>query len=264
MVSTAINIGIIGGSGMLGSAIATAILASGNIAPAQVWISNTSGQAPGFALNSSVHITKDNGTLVDACDMVILCVPPAAFPEIHIHAPDKLVMSVMAGVTLDQLGARTGAVRLVRAMSSPAASLALAYSPWIASPEVTSSDRHIVQIILEACGKTDEVFDESQLDHFTAMTGPVPGFVALFAQSMADHAERQGIAPEVADRAVRQLFLAAGTMMAAGAARPADHVREMIDYAGTTAAGLTAMLEADLPKSISDGLLAAADKAKSF
>jgi pyrroline-5-carboxylate reductase len=38
----------------------------------------------------------------------------------------------------------------------------------------------------------------------------------------------------------------------------------MIDYAGTTAAGLVAMKTSTLSKSISDGLLAAAEKARTM
>ena len=96
------------------------------------------------------------------------------------------------------------------------------------------------------------------------MTGPVPGFVAYFAQCMVDHATSQGIAPDVADRAIRQLFVAAGTMLAADRPSPADHVSWMIEYAGTTAAGLIEMERSTLSKTISDGLLAAADKARSI
>ena len=81
---------------------------------------------------------------------------------------------------------------------------------------------------------------------------------------MVDHATSQGIAPDVADRAIRQLFLAGGTMLAAASASPADQVRWMIEYAGTTAAGLIAMEQSTLSKTISDGLLAAADKARSI
>ena len=53
-------------------------------------------------------------------------------------------------------------------------------------------------------------------------------------------------------------------MLAQDSARPADHVRWMIDYAGTTAAGLNAMIDADISKTISDGLMAAADRGKSL
>ncbi|WP_316299216.1 pyrroline-5-carboxylate reductase dimerization domain-containing protein [Aliisedimentitalea sp. MJ-SS2] len=258
------TIGIIGGSGMLGSAISKTILGSGAFENSNFWISNRSGEAPDLGHSSDIHVTKNNQELVGACDVIILCVPPAHFADIDIRASDRLVVSVMAGVTIDEMKSKTDAVRIVRAMSSPAASLALAYSPWVASADVTPKDRNTVSAIFGWCGATDEIFDERQLDHFTAMTGPVPGFVAYFAQCMVDHATSQGIEPEVANRAVRQLFLASGTMLANGEASPEDQVRWMIDYAGTTAAGLTAMIDSTLSKTISDGLLAAADKATSM
>lgn len=264
MAPTSNTIGIIGGSGMLGSAISSALLGSAAFEHAHFWVSNRSGTASGGEQSSIVQVTADNQELVDACDVIILSVPPARFPDIDIRAPDRLIISVMAGVTIDEIKSKTAAVRVARAMSSPAASLSLAYSPWKASAEVTSDDRDTVRKIFEACGTTDEVFDEAQLDHFTALTGPVPGFVAYFAKCMVDHATSQGIAPDVADRAIRQLFLAGGTMLAADKASPADHVRWMIDYAGTTAAGLIAMERSTLSKTISDGLLAAADKARTI
>ncbi len=264
MAITGSSIGIIGGTGMLGSAILGALLGSKAFEHSNIWISNRSGDAPEFGHSSDIHVTKDNQELVDGSDIIILSVPPAHFADIDLYASDKLVISVMAGVTIEELKSKTSAIRVVRAMSSPAASLSLAYSPWVASAEITPKDRNTVNDIFVSCGATDEIFDEEQIDHFTAMTGPVPGFVAYFAKCMVDHATGQGIMPDVADRAVRQLFLAAGTMLANGDASPADHVRWMVEYSGTTAAGLTAMLDSPLSKAISDGLLAAADRAKSM
>ena len=70
-----------------------------------------------------------------------------------------------------------------------------------------------------------------------------------------------GVAPGIADTAVRQLFLGAGTWMADAPETPADTVRIFTDYGGTTAAGLTAMLSADIAGPIGKGLAAAAEKA---
>ena len=164
------TIGIIGGSGMLGSAISSALLGSGAFEQSNFWVSNRSGNASGVEQSSIIHFTKDNQELVDACDVIILCVPPARFPDIDIRAPNRLVISVMAGVTIDEMKSKTAAVRVVRAMSSPAASLSMAYSPWIASAETTSADRNIVRKIFGACGTTDEVFDAPEKDTATSLT----------------------------------------------------------------------------------------------
>jgi len=72
-----------------------------------------------------VTITDDNQALVDASDLVLLSVPPAMAAGLTIDASGKLVASVMAGVTTETIMALSGADRVVRAMSSPAAEHAL-------------------------------------------------------------------------------------------------------------------------------------------
>ncbi|MCB1492648.1 MAG: NAD(P)-binding domain-containing protein [Rhodobiaceae bacterium] len=254
MSEASYSIGIVGGNGMLGSAIASALLKQGAVPPDRLWISSRSGTVPDAIADAGVRTTRSNQDLADACDLVLLSVPPAQCDGMTVDAADRLVVSVMAGVSIERLKGLTGARRVVRAMSSPAAALSLAYSPWVATPEVDTRDREQVRRMFEACGLTDEVTDEGQIECFTAMTGPVPGFVAFFADCMAKYARDHGVAAPVADRAVRQLFLSAGRMLAEGPMTPADHVRQMIDYAGTTAAGLNAMLEASIVEDIAKGL----------
>ena len=104
--------------------------------------------------------------------------------------------------------------------------------------------------------------NEEQVDLFTALTGPVPGFVAYYADCMVEYALKRGIDPTVANRAMRQLFHASGVTLAQSRASPGEHVREMIDYAGTTAAGLEAMKASPLAASIEQGLEAAYQKAR--
>lgn len=259
----ALSIGIVGGTGALGGAIGRALL-KGGVKPERLWLSNRTGSAAGFEDWPGVRIVTRNQVLVGACEILLLSVPPALAPDIDVSAPDKLVVSVMAGVTRARLTELTGASCVVRAMSSPAAEHGLAYSPWIAAESVSEDDKAQVKRLFEACGLTDEVHDEDQIDRFTALTGPVPGFVAYFADCMTQYAMKHGVEPRVAERAMRQLFRASGVMLAEGAASPAGHVRAMIEYAGTTAAGLEAMQDSPLADAIAQGLDAAYEKAKTI
>ena len=68
--------------------------------------------------------------------------------------------------------------------------------------------------------------------------------------------------PESADAAVRQLFLGAGVLMAQSEPPPADLVDVFLEYRGTTAAGLSAMIEADIASPIFRGLSAARRRAE--
>ncbi|AWI82916.1 pyrroline-5-carboxylate reductase [Alloyangia pacifica] len=247
------TVGVIGGTGMLGRSMVAGLLGSGVVAPQSLWVANRSGNRGD--LPEGVQVTADAQVLIRACEVVILSVPPAHFEALEVAASGKLVISVMAGVSRARIAAQTGAERVVRAMSSPAAAQRLAFSPWCG--DLGDEDAARVAALLGACGTTVQFADEAQIEVFTALTGPVPGFVAQFAAAMADYAARRGVAPEVADMAVRQLFLASGQMLAETAPTPEEHVEEMIDYAGTTAAGLLAMRSAGLQAAVDAGLDAA-------
>ena len=254
-------IGIVG-SGDLGGAIARGLLDSGFVPPERLWLANRSGNRAGFESWPALNFTTRNQDLAEACGTIVLAVPPHLARSLDLAARDSLVVSVMAGITLAEIEEISGTRRVVRAMSSPAARLRLAYSPWVAGDGVAPGDKRAVQALFEACGETDEIDDEDQIDAFTALTGPVPGFVAFFAEAMVSYAIAQGVAPSVAERAIRQLFYASGTILRDGADGPGEQVQAMIDYAGTTAAGLTAMRDSELADLIHRGLDAARDKAR--
>ncbi|MGQ7848228.1 pyrroline-5-carboxylate reductase family protein [Granulosicoccus sp. 3-233] len=261
MTDRTMTLGIIG-HGMLGKPIAQAWLDRGIASNETLWIANRRGGGNAQAPHSAVRFTTHIQELADACDIILLCVPPANAPSLNFTAPDKLVVSVMAGVSVDCLVHLAHTERVVRAMTSPAAVKSLAYSPWYCTNSVSDSDRHSVKRLFDACGAHDEVHDESQLDLFTALTGPVPGFVAYFAHCMIRHAVEQGVPPRVADRAVRQLFLGSGVLMASADESPKALVQEMIDYAGTTAAGLLTLDHTEFAKTLSEGLDAATQAAR--
>eukprot|EP00903_Cladosiphon_okamuranus_P001165 g1163.t1 len=211
------------------------------------------GQRPELEL-TKVTYTSNAQELADACDVIVLSVPPAQAASLQLAAPDKLIISVMAGVSLEQLTGICGSARVVRAMSSPAARQRLAYSPWTAADGLSDADCETVKVLLSACGPSDRVPDERQIEVFTALTGPVPGFAAFFADALVQYALQNGVEPAIASRAIKQLFLASGEIMSADAEPPAERVREMIDYAGTTAAGLLKVQELDLQRLIAEGL----------
>jgi pyrroline-5-carboxylate reductase len=256
------KIGIVGGSGILGRAVSHALLSKKVVNEKDYWISNRSGNRTGLEAWPNTHVTHNNQILNEACDVIILCVPPDQFGSLSLNCEDKLVISVMAGVSIEKLQKSTGSNRVVRAMCSPAAELFLAYSPWVAGEAVTQDDRDIVFRLFGACGESDELYVESQIEIFTAMTGPVPGFIAYFADCVSKFAIDNGVSEDVANRAVKQLFLGAGTIMANGDTTPNQDVQEIIAYNGTTTAGVRSMQASSLADNISAGLQAAVEKTR--
>ncbi|ESX87088.1 pyrroline-5-carboxylate reductase dimerization domain-containing protein [Mesorhizobium sp. LNJC405B00] len=251
------SIGIIGGGGWLGRAFAEAIVDAQIVAAEHLTLSYRSGQ-PGF-LPDAIW-TRDNQELVDRSDVIIVSVRPQDWPAIEISAPGKLVMSVMAGIPLYQLAKRLKTDRVVRTLPNAAAEVRNSYTPWIGSRSVTADDRNVVRRILEACGASDEVKTEADIDYMTGLTGSGPAFPALLAAAMIDDAVSRGMNPDIARRGVSAVLVGTGKLLEARADNPKDIVQTFLDYRGTTAAAIEAMRAAGFESAVADGLAAALQK----
>lgn len=255
------TLGVIGGTGWLGGALLRPALAKGFVAAADLILSSRSGKTAGFEAWPDIRFTTDNQSLAAQADIVILSVRPEDIDALELDLSGKLVISVMARVPAEALLARFNSERVIRAMPNACAEQGLSFTPWLSTPGATDADVDFADRFFACSGKTTRLSTESELDYFTALTGSGPAFIAAFADVMIRDAIGNGVAPDVADTAVRQLFLGAGTWMAGASETPADTVRIFTDYGGTTAAGLTAMLSAGIAWPISRGLAAARDKA---
>lgn len=257
------TIGFIGGGGWLAGALLRPALSDGVIRQEQLILSSRSGNVSGFDPWPYVRKTTDNVEMAAASDIVVLCVRPHDLADITLDLAGKLVVSVVAGISAEEIGRDFGARRIVRAMPNACAEQRLSFTPWFATDSVTDDEAHFVFRFFSASGRAYGIREEAQLDYFTALTGSGPAFPALFADAMIRHAIGAGIEPELADAAVRQLWLGAGMFMAEADSSPADLVDVFLQYQGTTSAGLAAMIEAGLPSAVFKGLSAAHLRAES-
>lgn len=67
--------------------------------------------------------TTDNDALVKDADVVVLSVRPEQFGDLRVEARDRLVVSVMAGISVRAIEERTGAREIVRAIPNAAAGI---------------------------------------------------------------------------------------------------------------------------------------------
>jgi pyrroline-5-carboxylate reductase len=252
------TVGIIGGGGWLGGAIAERGLSAGVLSASSLIVSGRSSRGDRFAQWPEVTWTSDNAELARRSEIVILSVRPQQFKEVSLDLHGKLAISVMAGVSMATLQRRLNSGRVVRTMPNAAAEIGRSYTPWVASERVTSADRAFVTALFSSCGGQDEVETERQLDYLTGLSGSGPAFPALLAKAMLQHAQESGIPEHVATKAVRGVICGATPLMDKDPFDPTGTVETFIAYQGTTAAGLSAMIEAGLPDSVSSGLTAAA------
>ncbi len=250
------RIGIVGGNGWIGGALARALVAAG-LPPARLTLSCRS--APPDWLPGA-DWTHDNQALADASDVVVLAVRPQDWGAVAVAAPDRLVVSVMAGIPLADIAADTGTDRVVRALPNAAAVVGHSYTPWCAGPAVTAADRATVRSVFDACGTGDEVPREADIDYLTGHSGTGPAYPALLAAALIRDAVAHGVPPEVARRAAVGILVGTGRIFEATGEDPADTVAAFVDYRGVTAAAIEAMQAGGFDAVVSAGLAAALEK----
>ncbi|MGO7425631.1 pyrroline-5-carboxylate reductase family protein, partial [Rhizobium ruizarguesonis] len=99
-MSVSLRIGIIGGGGWLGGAIAGSILDAGLIDARNLSLSYRSEEPRRFP---NTFLTPDNQALADRSDVILLSVRPDDWHALDVNAGGKLVISVMAGIRLGAL-----------------------------------------------------------------------------------------------------------------------------------------------------------------
>lgn len=262
-MSIGVRVGIIGGNGWLGNAIARAAVASGVVEAAQLVLSGRSNLRSEAEIPGS-RFTRDNDDLVRHCDVVVLSVRPDQFHDVRIDARDRLVVSVMAGIPARSIAERTGATEVVRSIPNAAAAIGKSFTPWFAAPSVSVESKRLVQALFEACGDAAEVHLESHIDYCVGMTGSGAAFPALLAEALVAHAVSQGLPENFSRRAAKGVVAGASQLFAAETEDSAQIVRAMIDYRGTTAAALQAMLDSGFNEAVAAGLEAASARASAM
>lgn len=251
------HIGIIGGNGWLGSAIARAAVTKSVLASEQVIMSGRSKQSSAADIPGTGW-TIDNGELVGMSDVIVLSVRPEQFAGIDINASNKLVVSVMAGISARTISESTGADEVVRALPNAAASIGHSFTPWFASPGVTPGNKRLVQTLFAACGHAAEVPEEAHIDYCAGMTGTGAAFPALLAEALIAHAVEHGLPRSLAERAARSVVADASQLFAGPQDDTGEIVQTMIDYGGITAQALQAMRDQGFNEAVAAGLDASA------
>ena len=210
------------------------------------------------------HWTHDNQALADRSDVVILSVRPRDWPSIDVSASGKLVVSVMAGVTLADIATRVGTARVVRVLPNAAAEVCKSYTPWTAAAEATDADRAAVRRLLDTFGTGDEVETEAEIDYMTGLSGTGPAYPALLAVAMMRDAVENGLPPDIARRAVVGMLVGTGRLLEENGEDPEATVAAFVDYKGVTAAAIEAMRASGFEGAVSAGLAAALQKSRAL
>lgn len=151
----------------------------------------------------------DNAVGARQADVVVLSVKPQRLDRVLVGLkgsvkPSALVLSIVAGASLEKIGGGLNHNMLVRSMPNTPAQIGEGITVWTASPAVTEEQFEMTRRILGALGDQVFVEEESYLDMATALSGTGPAYVFLFMEAMVDAGVHLGFPRRIAEQLVIQ------------------------------------------------------------
>lgn len=257
-----LNIGVIG-AGMMGEAAIGGLLRAELVGPGQIMAA-----APREERRQELHerwmvrTTATNREAAEWADVLLLAIKPQmigrVLPDLEgTLKPGNLLISVLAGTSVDTLRSLVAHDAVVRAMPNTPARIAEGMTVWYPSPDVSEDQKQWSRIVLGALGRELEVDDEKFIDMATALSGTGPAYIFLMMEALIDAGVHLGFPRRVAEILVEQTVL--------GSVRYAMHsgqhvagLRNMVTSpGGTTAAALYEMERGRLRTVLADAVWAA-------
>jgi len=262
------NIGLIGG-GAMGEAIVSAVLKAEVASPAQVKVFDVSAERlHHLSASYNVAMAESPEQAVENVDFAIMAVKPQDFLKAAGTIAGKLkgatVISIMAGVTIEQLSSALRCDSVVRSMPNTPAQIGEGMTAWTATAGVSDDARVSVREILGAMGKEAYVPDEKYLDMATGLSGSGPAYVFLFIEALTDAGVHIGLSRDMAATMALQTVLGSARYAEETGRHPAELRNQVTSPGGTTAEALRALEEGSFRADVLAAVVAAYEKSKAL
>jgi pyrroline-5-carboxylate reductase len=138
-----------------------------------------------------IAVYESNAEAARQAEVVVLSVKPQRLGRVleglkGSIRPEALVLSIVAGATLDKISRALEHEAVVRSMPNTPAQIGEGITVWTAAAAASPSQLEVARQILSALGEEEFVEEESYLDMATALsgTGPAYGFPRRLAEKL--------------------------------------------------------------------------------
>lgn len=207
----------------------------------------------------------DNRQAAELADAVILSIKPQRLQKV-LHGlagaipPHALVLSIIAGATIQTISEGLKHPSIVRSMPNTPAQIGEGITVWTAAGAVSEEQRELTCQILGALGQQVFVEEESYLDMATALSGSGPAYVFLFMEALIDAGVHMGFPRRIAEQLVQQTILGSVSYYQKHKVHPAQLRNQVTSPGGTTAQALYYLEKAGFRTAISRAIWAAYER----
>ncbi len=171
---------------------------------------------------------------------VLICVKPQRLARVltdltGILHLDQLVLSIVAGATIEHLADELGTAKIVRAMPNTPSQIGAGITAWTCTEAVAETERGHVREILAALGKELFVETENMIDMATSLSATGPTYIFMVMEALTDAGVHLGFSRDMAKELVQETMLGSVKFAMESHKHPAE-LRNMVTSPGGTSA----------------------------
>lgn len=241
------QLGVIG-AGVMGQALIKGLMHKNVVSQSNIWAAaKTEGSCEKIRRELEIPCFTHYSEALADTDVILLCVKPGGVKGVleKLKAkglkPDALVISIVAGTTIETMQAALGSQNpVIRAMTNTPCTVGQAMTAICPGEFATEKHMAIAHRIFEAVGVCMEL-DEVHFNAVTSLAGSGPAYVFLMMEALADGGVRVGLPRDAALKIVAQTLLGAATMVQQSGRHPASLRDDVTTPAGCTIGALLTM-----------------------
>lgn len=250
------KIGFIG-FGNMAKAIAHGLIEKNVVSKNNLFFSTRSEESK-TQVEKTWHIKglSSNQAVIDESNIIILAVKPYQVEEVLaplIFPEDKLVLSVVAGVTNHQLSQLVSAKQVIRTMPNLNAQVLESMTAIIENSAVSEKQMTVATELFSAIGDV-VVIPEEQLSVFIALAGSSPALVFLFIDTLARSAVKYGMSKDQATKIASQAVLGSGKTVLQSNDSPWNLIDQVSSPGGITVEAVLHLLKSDFSGALIDAV----------
>lgn len=194
----------------MGEAFASGLIRANFVTPELITASCPRSQrGDKLRLDLGINVTTNNSEATQGADLVLLSVKPQALNQVAKSisgslGPEALVISIVAGASLESLSEKLGTSNIVRAMPNTPAKIGYGMTLWYPSNAVSAEFRSTAEAVFDTLGSSLLATSEEQLNMATALSGSGPAYAFLFMEALIDAGVHLGFPRYMAEQLVTQ------------------------------------------------------------
>jgi len=217
-----------------------------------------------YDINIFNNYSKDSSLVWD-CNVQLLSVKPQQLHDINVPANKKnnLLISIIAGVSLDKLNKKFPSQKCVRAVTNIPITIGKGLTGIAWGNDITEDEKKIIKKLFNSSSKIYE-FQEDYLDIFLALTSSGPAIISLIIEALSDGGLSGGLQKRLSEELVMEMILGTVNLIKEKNLTTSELKNMVTSPGGTTISALRVLEKKSVRSALIEAIVSASNRSKEF